>query len=352
VLTNLDYVRGSVAGASADIWQPLQEAREGARRVEAIVRGLQTFTQKDGDLAPVEVHAVIEDALRQTLEVRVERAKVERNFEGAPRIQGDKRALTQVFTNLIQNAALAIPRGRKSENVISVRTYVDDGDCVIEVADTGSGIPDEALGDIFEPFFSTRPIGEGVGLGLAISRNIVRHHGGTIDAESSDARTKVTVVIPLLDEEGDEVQARHSHVSGAGILVVDDDVLVARSLKRGLRDHEVVVVHSGEEALALLDDEANFDVILCDLMMPGMTGMDVHRIVRAEHPDFADRMIFMSGGAFTEHGRAFVAAVQNPFVSKPIDLVHLEGLIAATVAKHSDDDDARPIDSSRRPSAP
>jgi CheY-like chemotaxis protein len=113
----------------------------------------------------------------------------------------------------------------------------------------------------------------------------------------------------------------------ARILVVDDEKSLGVAIRRSLRDYNVVVTESGPEALARLANGERFDVIFCDLMMPGMTGMDVHAEILRVAPDQAERMVFLTGGAITTRARDFVATVPNPVIDKPFEVKLLREMI-------------------------
>lgn len=119
---------------------------------------------------------------------------------------------------------------------------------------------------------------------------------------------------------------------GGRILVIDDEVEVGRVLKRSLRGHDVVAVSSGREALDLLATGVTFDVILCDLVMPGLGGPHVHEELQKTRPELCERMIFMSGGAFTPVAEAFARATTCTLVNKPFDMKALRALVAERVA--------------------
>ena len=115
------------------------------------------------------------------------------------------------------------------------------------------------------------------------------------------------------------------------MLVVDDDVQLARTLARALSAHDTTVAYGGAEALAFLSERNDFDVILCDLMMPEVTGMELYLRVATDRPEVARRFIFMTGGAFTNAARTFLDTVQNECITKPFDLVRLRALVASRV---------------------
>ena len=241
-----------------------------------------------------------------------------------------------MFLNLLVNAAQALDdAGGTRTNEVRVRTW-SEGDLVfVEVHDTGRGIPPHHLEQVFDPFFSTKPKGEGSGLGLPICKNIVQSFGGDISVSSRVGKgTSFTVCLPVATEAQELVQSvdeARSTDSGAirgRILIVDDEALVAHSLERMLRrEHDVQVIDSGEAALALLEDDPGFDVLLCDIMMDGVTGMDLYASLSVSHPDLARRIVFITGGAFTPRARAFLRDVPNLHLEKPLDIGNLRRLL-------------------------
>jgi CheY-like chemotaxis protein len=112
------------------------------------------------------------------------------------------------------------------------------------------------------------------------------------------------------------------------VLVVDDDPGVGSAVRRLLRGSEVVACTSCEEAAGILDGDEGFDVVLCDLFMPGTSGMDLYRQLRAVRPALADRVVFMTAGAYTPESSSFLDAVENPRVEKPFDAARLRALVA------------------------
>ena len=116
------------------------------------------------------------------------------------------------------------------------------------------------------------------------------------------------------------------------VLIIDDDVGVARALSRALRDHDVVTVASGREALDLLATDAGFDVVFCDLMMPDISGPEVYEQLEKTRPDLCARMVFMSGGAYSERTEEFASTTKCPLVSKPFDTKAVRALVTERVA--------------------
>jgi CheY-like chemotaxis protein len=237
-----------------------------------------------------------------------------------------------VFLNLLVNAAQAIPEGHADANVIGLRVATNPaGRVVIEVRDTGAGIPPAVREHVFEPFYTTKPVGVGTGLGLAICQRIVAELGGEIGLESEVGHgTTVRVTLPAATAAAAAAlpvptpQARRR----GHILVVDDEEPVARAIARALGVfHHVTTVPSGQKALVTLRSGAAFDLILCDLMMPDMTGAELHEGLARTMPEMAAAMIFMTGGAFTPAARDFLDRVPNERVEKPLDTKGLLELI-------------------------
>jgi CheY-like chemotaxis protein len=206
----------------------------------------------------------------------------------------------------------------------------------VEVSDTGRGIPAEDLPRIFDPFFTTKPVGTGAGLGLSICHSIVTSMGGEIAVESQLGRgTTVRVSLPASErrKEVSRSQEGKAPLRRARILVVDDEPLVGSVIQRLLSPpHEVIAISRAQEALSLVGAGARFDVILCDLVMPEMTGMELHGRLLASNPAQAKRMVFMTAGAFTQGTRAFVEKERGfRVVAKPLDHEELDAIIREAV---------------------
>jgi len=226
-----------------------------------------------------------------------------------------------------------MPKRRVQANRITVRTRTDEeGWAVIEVVDNGTGIEPDRMSRVFEPFFTTKDVSEGTGLGLSICRNIVREAGGTIDVRSElDRGTTFVVRLPAstLTPIARPAKPPPTATPGAraSVVVIDDEPLVGRSIRRALRGHDVQVFTSGEEAIDRLCSEEPFDVVFCDLMMPEVSGMEVFARVREQCPDIASRFVFMTGGAFTAEARAFLKQTPLACLEKPFELRQIRELV-------------------------
>ena len=313
-----------------EVCDALSEAYEGAGRIRQIVRDLKLFARgDDGGSGPSDVHRVLESSINMANNEIRHRALLVRDYRPVPPVEGSDSRLGQVFLNLLINAAHAIKEGSVSTNEIRVGTDVDgEGRVVVTVQDSGAGMPAEVMSRIFDPFFTTKPVGIGTGLGLSICHGIITDLGGEISVDSAPARgTVFTVVLPVhhprLDPEP-RAAAPSSRPTSAPfrILVIDDEPSLGRALTRMLaHEHEVVVVQSGREGLArLLEEDEWFDPVLCDLMMPDMSGIELYEELLETRPHIAERIIFMTGGAFTPRAREFLERVPNIRLEKPFDL--------------------------------
>lgn len=318
------------------------QAHEGASRVREIVRALRLFARTEPEESgPAEIPAALERTLQLVAPQVRYRARLVRELQPVPPVACAPARLEQVLLNLLVNAAQAIPEGAAERNQIRVRTWHADGQVAIEVADTGCGIGSEQLGRLFDPFFTTKPVGEGSGLGLSICHSIVTGAGGRIEVESElGAGARFTVWLPAaLPDRLPPPAAPPTtpEVSPAAavrprVLVIDDEPMLLQAVARLLaEDYEVVTAESGEAAQALLQRDSRFDAVLCDVMMPEVSGMDLHAWLAAREPALAARMVFMTGGVFTERARSFLQALGRPWLDKPFDPAALRRLLGAVV---------------------
>jgi PAS domain S-box-containing protein len=339
LLTNLGYATDALAGELPlerlrEVREAIAEALEGAQRVREIVRDLKTFSRSDdGGRAPVSVERVLESSIKMAWNEIRHRARLVKHFGGVPSVLAEEAKLGQVFLNLLLNAVQAIPEGDARGNVIEVTTAVEAGAVVVTVRDSGSGIPEAVRPRLFTPFYTTKPPGVGTGLGLYICRDIVGGLGGTIEALPCDGPGAVLrVTLPLHAEAAPPAPCPAPAARRGRVLVVDDEPMIGATLSRVLGGHEVVTVGSARAALARLEAGEVFDVVLCDLMMPEMTGMDLYDALAARTPALAERVVFLSGGLFTPAARSFAERVKNPLLEKPFDAVALRRVVTERMA--------------------
>ncbi len=327
----------------SQIREEIQDAQEAAERVQTIVRDLKVFSRpEDETVGPVDAFSVMDSTLRMARNEIRHRATIVKHYKDVPTVQANKSRLSQVLLNLLVNAAQALPADRYSENKIHIAIGKDErGHAVIQITDNGMGMPPHVQRRIFTPFFTTKPEGKGTGLGLAISHRIIASLNGTISFQSQEGKgTTFTIVLPPSNEALPMHQKRgNTPVSSlllptttAHILVVDDEDIIIRLFQRALgRNHNVLGLTDANTALQRLLEGDTFDIIFCDLMMPTMTGMtfyeEVSKLGKGQEKD----IVFMTGGAFTEEARTFLAHVSNSLLGKPFDITELRSLVEDTV---------------------
>jgi PAS domain S-box-containing protein len=342
ILNNVSYVLNDLPEQYTELRLALREARSGAERVRDIVKDLKTFARSDERMGPVDVTSLLESALKVAANEFKFRARVVRDYaQNLPLVEANSR-LGQVFLNLVLNAAHAIREGDPDNNTISVSTRCENDRVLVSIRDTGSGIEADKLKKIFDPFFTTKPVGMGTGLGLSICRNITTSLGGEIQVQSElGAGSVFSVALPAL-ERGHVVVAAPSTMPppdvsrrSLNILVVDDDAFVARAIRRLLKpNHSVTIASGGAQALELMV-HGNYDVVFCDVMMPMMTGMELHQEVKRRFPDLAHRFVFVTGGPFTPEARGSFDRVTNPCIQKPFTPAELANVLETHFLQHS-----------------
>ena len=341
VIANLDMAVQDVKALAVSMALPrelideLRDARVAAERVREIVRDLKIFSRAEDDRrGPVDVQQVLESTVRMAWNEIRHRAKLVKHFDKVPFADANESRLGQVFLNLIVNAAQSIPEGNYEQNEVRLATSLDaQGRIVVSIGDTGSGIPNHVRSRLFTPFFTTKPVGVGTGLGLAISHRIITSFGGTITFDSEVGKgTEFRVTLPTIAAIAIQAPSRtttRSPIPRRGrVLVVDDEELLTQAICRYLgTNHDVLGVNNGRAALDLLDSGQRYDVILCDLMMPQVTGMELFAEVQRMDLEQSNRIVFLTGGAFTVTARDFLDSNPNRRLEKPFDLKTLRKLV-------------------------
>ena len=317
----------------------LRDAREAADRVRTTVRDLKVFSRPDDEShGPIDLQRVLDSSVRMAWNEVRHRARLVKDYQPAPSVEGNEARLGQVFLNLIVNAAQAIPEGSADHHQIRLTIRHSASEVIAEVRDTGAGMPPEVLRRLFSPFFTTTPIGIGTGLGLSICQRIVNNLGGRITVESEVGQGSVfRVHLPPAQAVAVESNpiAQNSEPPPArrgSVLAVDDEPMLLLAVARALAPHhDVTQVDRARDALSRIVSGQRFDVILCDLMMPEMTGMDLHAELLKAAPEQALRMIFLTGGTFTSRARTFLDQVPNLRIEKPFDVSALRALVGERV---------------------
>jgi two-component system NtrC family sensor kinase len=343
-------------GLRDDVRDDLKHINIQAERAARIVQNLLVFAREH---KPERRLVNLNEEFRNTLslrayQLRVDNITVENQIEPElPMTVADPFQIQQVMLNLINNAHQAMTE-RGGPGTLTLRTFVttlpaaENGSTtppmvVLSVGDNGVGIPVRDLKRIFDPFFTTKPVGQGTGLGLSICFGIVQEHGGRIWAESElGVGTTVYVALPLMKDseslDGETVvfggaEEAETRVSSR-VLVVDDEEPVANLLARLLRElgHQPTVVNSGTEALELIARE-QFDLILSDVKMPGMSGFELHQTIKQTNPELAARLVFVTGDMLSAATQARIAQSGNPYIAKPFAIERLETLVRTLLSQ-------------------
>ncbi len=334
---DLDELDRAVGGdAVSSMRDMIADSAAGAQRIRKIVDGVRSFTRVE-ESAPqaVDVNAAVDAAVSFAQHELKIRAVLGLSLGATRPAMIDETQLVQVVVNLLVNAAQALPDGCAADNSVTVTTE-DEGEFIsIRVTDTGPGVPAALKERIFDPFYTTKPIGTGTGLGLSICHTIIEQCGGSIELEPRERGARFHVKLPAAaatpagreDERG----------AGAGrpaalpaLLIIDDEPALRNMLSRALRkSFSIQQAGSGREALSLIDAGASFDLILCDVMMPEVAGMDVLERLRAVRPELVPRFIFTTGGSFSEDVRAALQHDGVEVVRKPIEVAALRDHLTA-----------------------
>ena len=321
-----------------------------ARRSRAIVRDLLSFVRnRDAVRAPVESRSFF-DQLVRTLEPQLEQLGVSLRAnvgDDSVVLPIDRVGIEQVVTNLIINGAQAAGPG----GTVTLCARRDGANFVIDVLDDGGGIPDDVFPRIFEPFFTTKPMGQGTGLGLSVSRGVVEQHGGWIVARNRDEAdggrgAQFTVKIPLpaqvvaVADSGSE-SAPDTHPAGARrVLIVDDEATIRQALTRFYQRRGWVVTQAEDGARAferLIGGCEAFDLVISDMKMPGVSGIELHAALQEVRPDLVDRVLFCTGEVDSAAVSAFVADTNCRVLVKPFDLRTLASLSDDIAARRAPD---------------
>jgi signal transduction histidine kinase len=347
-ILQLEALDGAISSLPDEVAAPLRdrlmEIADATGRISAIVHDLRLFVRGEWRAAgAVDPLPCIERALTIAGPELRHRATIIRRLEAVRRTRGHEGRLVQVIVNLLVNAARAFPSADATAHTVEIGCHQVDGAVVIEVADNGPGIPPEIRERVFDPLFTTRPGGEGSGLGLWICHTIVAGFGGTIELQSEPGHgTRVKVRLPLA--EGDQPDAsvpEHAPAAPGSaaapasgstlprrVMIVDDEAAIGRLMRETLSDLAMVEVFGGPAAArARLEEDDAWDLLFVDVMMPEGSGVDLLAWIRERHPALVPKTRLMTGGVmgpdltdWLEHRRDIV--LQKPFRRQQIrDLV-------------------------------
>jgi len=325
----------------SSLTRDLERIHDAALRCQKIVRNLLSFARvHKPERRFLGLNGILDKALEmRRYQLQVNGIEIERDLEpDLPRTMIDYHQVQQVFLNLLNNAEHAMVVTRDRPRRLRVRS-VRSGDRVrVEFHDNGVGMDADTLERVFDPFFTTKPPGQGTGLGLSVSYGIVHEHGGTIWAESrpGDGSTffvEIPVRAPDVDEAAEcaasERDARPAPaLSGSSILVVDDEALILDLLVEvlGAQGYRVDTAEDGREACRKIGIRP-YDLVLTDVRMPHMNGIELYARILALRPDMAGRVVFMTGDLITKETVDFLAATHAQSLSKPLDIAQVAAVL-------------------------
>lgn len=325
VLTNLDVVLEQFGQLEADpdrirpLVEALIEARAGVDRVAGIVQSLQKMGRTASEVPRASVAEGVRLGVALAGHGVRHRARLSVELNASSTVRVGIAELAELTVLLLRHAVQGLPDGGAAAHEISVTSESSGGLVAIVVRHfSASGSPAE------------RPWPDALASRVGRAR-------GRLTRQRFDAGSCYTLALPSGEQRPPTPRAERTSAPAPGrrgrVLLAEDDPMVRRALKRGLGSlHDLVVVESGRDALNLIAENPSFDAIVCDLMMPDITGRQLYQRLLAEHPEMVDRMIFVTGGAFTPEDQAFVDALANPVLDKPFRIGTLRDLIAASIA--------------------
>ncbi|MBI3448020.1 MAG: response regulator [Acidobacteria bacterium] len=326
----------------ADVKSSLRKIEEGAARCRSIVENLLTFSRIEiPERAPEPINDLVREAVQECLP-RAEAAQVAirtRLADGLLPAEVKRGDMLQALLALLDNAVRAAA-GAERNRLVEVTTAFDDGSIVVEISDNGPGIPARILGRIFDPFFGTREVGDGKGLGLSIAYGILRAHGGSLSARNREVdgacltmrvpceAGRADVAVPADSGSTKEVRRK----SGRRLLIVDDEQVVLELLIDLLgTQHHIDTAGNGRDGLALAVS-GKHDLILLDIKMPDMTGRQMFESLVAKRPEMASRVIFTTGDSMEPQTKKFLESTGTPVITKPFSLDTVTDLVDRLLA--------------------
>ncbi len=325
-------LREAVVRTFTDVGKALDDTSSAVSLMRQVGEDLKAVSQHRGHSSePFSLNDIVKTATRMSRsDPRSVRVELDLASEGLE-VRGSRGRLIQAIMSLLSNANEATDGSRPNDITLRTRSLHDTA--VIEVSDTGTGIARERIGQIFEPFSTTRDVVGGLGLDLV--RQVVEEHDGTVSVDSTEGKgSTFRIVLPKVAVRRSVHPAhglRQQIPEGVNVLFVDDDPLVRRAMARAFPKNQVRLASDGRAALTQIEEEKP-DVIVSDLRMPEMDGLALYQRVAEKWPELAERILFVSGtDGFIE--RAQDEMPERPLLRKPIQFRDLaEKIVDASAA--------------------
>lgn len=335
IVANLAYLREHIEQHESlpeDGLECIRDSLMCTDRIAGIVRQLLNAGRSAGQhriATPFHLATALASATTASRVALGERVALESNIPDDLYVLGEGAMLEQVLVNVIVNAAQAI-EGARGSGRIRVATELRGERVLLRISDDGPGMAEGAAVRLFEPFFTTKAQGKGTGLGLAVSRGLVRTFGGELSVESTSSRgTTMLLDLPVgsVPPQADSAVRLASELPRHRLLVVDDDPSVRSALDRALgRKYLIELADGVTEALERVS-QGTFDLVLCDVMMPDGGAARFLSELEKIAPGLAAATIFFTAGATTPASQAFVEAHAERVLQKPLDPAALKAMV-------------------------
>jgi len=327
--------------AAMEMPEQMREAvdviNDGARRTAGIVQKLLTFARRNKTTKEyVDINAVLNSTLDiRAYEMKTNSIEVVSRFDpDLPKTMANTGQLQQVFLNIVINAEQAMAMAHVTGK-LSIKTEIVNSKIRVSIADNGVGITKENLNKLFDPFFTTKGDNGGTGLGLSISYGIIKEHKGKIKVKSIAGKGATFIIeLPIISQTGEpektlsEVPVRKPKGvlnSGKRIFVIDDEPNICRVLYRLLSSngYDVETVSNAQQAIDKLKDANLYDLILLDLKMPGINGIEFYEAMEKIDPLLPNKVICITGDIISTQNKEFLEKAKLPCVTKPFSVEEL-----------------------------
>ena len=313
----------------------LQIIRDCANRAAAVTKGLLVFARQS---KPMRKLCSINELIETTIQLRIYHLKTNNVIviteldPELPEIMVDAAQMQQVLLNLIMNAEYEMDKAHGGGN-LTIKTERTDNIIRVLVKDDGQGISSENMEKLFQPFFTTKKVGDGTGLGLSVCHGIVAEHNGRIYAESDEGNGATFIVeLPVLRQEEEEAKPSESdavkaeETVGARILVVDDEPSITQVLKRVLtaEGYDVETTNKASDALNMIKGGKSYALILLDIKLPDMSGIELYQHLGRIATSLTRRIIFVTGDVLGADTMDFFSRTKAFYITKPFDIVQLK----------------------------